>query len=119
MEAVTAKLLKQRARYGKGDHGLCGDACRWYDANVRALIGCLSRLASFEGHGSEGAAEGGDGLEVASDDKVFAVGDAAFEASGVVVLTGEAREVAYVAAGVGDGVVDLGAGGLGGGDASA
>ena len=78
-----------RAGDGERDHGLGGDAGGGDDADVDALVGGLDRLAGGEADGAERAAQGRDGLEVAADDDVFAVGDAAFDAAGVVLLAGE------------------------------
>ena len=127
VEAVAAELFDEGAGDGEGDHGFGGYSGGGDYADVGAFVGGLGDLAGFEGDRGEGAAEGGDGLEVAADDEVFAVGDAALEAPGVVVLAGEFGEglptfggqLAYVAAAVGDGVVNFGAGGGGSRDASA
>jgi hypothetical protein len=91
-EAVASEFFEEAAGDGEGDHGLGGDSGGGDDADVGALVGGFGGFAGFEGDGGEGAAEGRDGLEVAADDEVFAVGDAAFEAAGVVVLAGEAGE---------------------------
>ncbi len=118
-EAIAAEFFQNRAGDGEGDHGLGGDTGGGDDADVGALIGCFGGLAGCEGDRGEGATKGRDGLEVAADDEVLAVGHAAFETAGVVVLAGESGERAGVPFGVGDGVVDLRAGGLGCRDAAA
>ena len=123
-EAVASEFFDHTARDGEGDHGLGSDAGGGDDAHVRAFIGCLGGLAGVEGDGGERAAEGGDGLEVTADDEVFAVGDAAFDAAGVVVLAGEFGERLRVerelfVACISNRVVDLGAWGLGCRDAAA
>src|SRR5258708_4798050 len=91
-QRVTAEFLYYQPRYGERDHRLCRDASGWDDTDVAALVGCLDGLAGLEADAGEGPAEGGDGLEVAAHDDVFSVGDATFDASGVVPLAREFSE---------------------------
>ncbi len=68
MEAVAAEFFEESACHGKSNHGFGGDSGSGDHADIGALVGCLGGLAGFERDRGERSAEGGDGLEVASDD---------------------------------------------------
>ena len=61
-----------------------------HNANVAALVAGAGGLAGVKAHRFQRLAEGGDGLQVAAHHNVFAVGDAALDAAGVVLRAGEA-----------------------------
>src|SRR6266436_4346596 len=89
-ERVSSKFLQKSIGEHKGYHRFASDACRGDDTPVRALVGGLHGLLGNHIGGAEGATKRGDGLEVAADDYVFAVGDAAFEAAGTIGAAVEA-----------------------------
>ena len=104
---------------GQRDHGFRRHARRGHHANVRSLVARGGFLAGIEADRLEGAAQGGNRLQISAHHDVLAVGDAAFDAAGVVLRAGKAGGLAGVGGRVVDGVVDLGAEGLGRGDAAA
>jgi len=79
-----------RARLAKnqGNHSLSGNAGGGDDADVAALVACTGGLARVKTHRFERLAERGDGLQVAANDDVFAVGDAALDAACVCCAGG-------------------------------
>src|SRR4029077_6834105 len=81
-ERVSSKFLQKSIGEHKGNHGLAGDPGGGDDAPVGALVGGLHRFLGDHVGSAQGAAQRGDGLEVAAHDYVFTVGDAAFEAAG-------------------------------------
>ena len=117
-ERVSAEFLLGQAGDGEGDHGLGSYTGGGNDANIAALITCAGGLAGIEAHRFEGAAEGGDGLQVAAHHNIFTVGYAALNAAGVVLRANEAGGL-FGLGGVVNGIVDLGAEGLGGSDTAA
>src|ERR1700679_1027794 len=125
-EAVAAELFEDAAGNGEGDHSLARHPSGGDDAYIRALIGCLGGLAGLKGDRGERPPKRGDRFEVAADDEILAIGHAAFKTARVVVLAGELGEglrtlgqLTDISTSVADRIVDLGARGLGGGDAAA
>src|SRR5260370_37418824 len=93
LQGVPLKFLQKSIGEDKSSDGLGCDGSGGHHAPVGALVGSLSRLLGDHVGGSKGAAQGGDGFQVAAHDDVFAVGDAAFEAAcavgGTRKLTGD------------------------------
>src|SRR5205814_1874769 len=84
LQGVPSKFLQKSIGEDKCNHSLGGNGARGYDAPVGAFVGGLDRLLGDHVGGFQGAAESGNGLQVAADDDIFAIGDAAFEASGAI-----------------------------------
>src|SRR5260370_1270593 len=117
-QRVTTKLLSYQARHGGRDPRPRRYTGCWHNTDIAALIRCLHGLAGLEADAGEGPAQGGDGLEIAAHDDVFAVGDTAFDAAGVVLLARDLGE-GFVGALVADRIVDSRPEGCGGGDSAA
>src|SRR5260370_24193743 len=81
LQGGPPKFLQKSIGEDKCNHGLGCDGSGGHHAPVGALVGSLNRLLGDHVGGSKGAAQGGDGFQVAAHDDVFAVGDAAFEAA--------------------------------------
>ena len=79
---------------GQRHHGLGGHARGRHHANVAALVAGAGRLAGVEAHRFQRPAQRRDRLQVAAHHDVFAVGDAALDAAGVVVRAGKAGGLA-------------------------
>src|SRR4030095_9489247 len=83
-QGVTTKFLQKSIGEDKSNHSFTGDRPGGEDAQVGTLVSGLDGLLGDHVGGAEGAAEGGDRLQVAANNDVFAVGDAAFQAAGSV-----------------------------------
>src|SRR5216683_6731875 len=81
LQGVPPKFLQKSIGEDKCNHGLGCDGSRGHHAPVGALVSSLNRLLGDHVGGSKGAAQGGDGFEITTDDDIFAVADAAFEAA--------------------------------------
>src|SRR5581483_336489 len=81
---IAAEFFQGNARQGEGDHGFAGNACGRDNAHIRALIGRFDGFASLKVHRLQRTPQGGDRLQVAANDAVLSVGDAAFDSARVV-----------------------------------
>ena len=81
---VAAKFFHEGGGNFERDHGFTGDAAGGNDANIGTFVGGLDGFFGVQIGGHHGAPQGGDGLQVAADDDVAAVGNAAFEAAGAI-----------------------------------
>src|SRR5579859_233048 len=114
LSRIAAEFLHDFFGDDEGYHGLgCYPSGGDY-ADVGAFIAGAGGFAGVEANGFQWAAQGADGFQVAADDNVFAVGDAAFDAAGVVLVASESCGAFRILLAVVDGVVSLGAEGLSG-----
>jgi len=89
---IAAEFFQGAAGEGEGDHGLASYTGRGDYAYVGTLVGGFYGLAGGEIDRLEWAAKGGNWFQIATHANFLAVGDAAFDASGVVAGAGEGGE---------------------------
>src|SRR5215469_9999806 len=109
---VAAEFFEGTASYGESDHGFGSDSGSGDHADIRAFIRGFDGLARGKIHRLQWTSQRRNWFEVAADADFFAVRNAAFDASSVVVRAGECGESA--GGGVADFVVHLRAGDEGG-----
>src|ERR1700738_2923196 len=83
-EGVSSKFLQKSIGEHKSNHRFAGNPRSGHDTPIGALVRGLHGLLGDHVCGAKGAAQRGDGFQVAAHDHVFAVGDAAFEAAGAI-----------------------------------
>src|ERR1700693_6209563 len=86
---VAAELVERAPGQSERDHGLARDTRGWDHTDVGALVGGTYGLACREIDGLQRTAQGGDRFQVAAHANFFAVGNATFDATGVVARTGD------------------------------
>ena len=93
---VAAKFFQGAACQGQRYHGLGGNPGGWNDAHVGALVSGFTGCAGREVDRLQRPAQRGDRLQVAAHANFLTIGDAAFDASGIVVGAGEGGECRLV-----------------------
>src|SRR5438477_240808 len=86
-QGVTSKFLQKSIGEDKSNHGLGGNSSGGDHTPIGTFIGGLYRFLSDHVGGFQRAAESGDRFQVAANNHVFAIGDAAFEAACTVRRT--------------------------------
>src|SRR5271157_871519 len=89
---IASELLQCAPRDGERNHGLGGNSRCGNDADIRALVGGLYRLAAGEVHRSQRTPQRGNWLQVTAHANVLAVGNATLQTTGVVRSPREAGE---------------------------
>src|SRR5271157_1179844 len=92
---IASELFQRAARQSERHHGFSGHSCGWHDADVRALVGGLYRLAAGEVHRAQRTPQRGNRLQVTAHPNVLAVGNATLQTTGVVRSPREAGERLY------------------------
>ena len=77
-------------------HGFRGYPGRRNHADIAALVTGAGGLAGIETDGFQRPAQGGNGLEIAADQDVLAIGNPSFDSPGVVRLAGKSGKLRRV-----------------------